>query len=331
MKTNIYVGSDEVVDVLNVHPPSWSSYREFLEKYAAGAHLEVSEGVLQSYFDECEQKHRTGQRCSTFASNYLIWEMTIVAPALSKTSEHGWQLPDTISREVARPIETALTSAHLRKLIDEWLATGWQPDGSEEPKNRSIHRAPNAWAYAHEFLEDNPMTFTPTLGADGFSVDIALPRWDVKGACEFFSAQIQEALRLFVGVLASDWKERLCKCRYTPCGRYFIHPKPRDSYRHGTFCCHQHASHTANRVWTRLFRVRAKEYLIEAAARELLARKIADARWLADADIKGQLAAHLCQVIAARHLQGYRQEVQVQWITRHAFAIEQRRGALLVD
>jgi hypothetical protein len=323
MKTDSSVTAEEVLRVLNVDPPSRSSYRGFLERYAVGAHLEAPADLIRSILElDSLETPQFGER-SRFISNYLVREPTMVAPSLS--SEEGWRLPETITREESLPIGDALISAHLRRFLDEWLDTGRRPDGSEGPRDRVISIAQDGCLAIHKYLEDNPMTFTPILGPHGFSLEVAQPRWDVRGARDFFTVQIQDALRLFVGVLASDWKDCLCKCRYSACGRYFIHPKPRSSYKHGTFCRPDHASHAAAKESVRLSRNRAKQKLIEAAARELVKRKIANPQWRGDSDIKVHVAAQLCLVIAAENLDVYRQEVRLNWITRHWLAIEQKR------
>lgn len=108
----------------------------------------------------------------------------------------------------------------------------------------------------------------------------------------------------------------------------FYTSKAAQSYKHGTFCCGDHASHATAVQSAHLSRNRAMQELIEAAARELLKWKIADPQWQGDSDIKGHLAAKLCQVIAARRLEGYRQDVRTHWITRHESAIEQKRVEL---
>jgi hypothetical protein len=202
MKTNNFVKAEEVIRVLNVDPPSPSSYYEFLERYAAGAHLETAADEMRSLrVTESLDTPRSGD-CSWFTSNYLLRAPTIVAPSLS--TEKGWRLPETISTEESWPIADALVSAHLRELADELIDTGRLPDGSERPKDRMISRAQHAWLAVDIYLGDNPMTFAPILGIDGFSLDVAQPRWKVPGASDFFTAQIQSALRLFIGVLASD-------------------------------------------------------------------------------------------------------------------------------
>jgi hypothetical protein len=68
--------------------------------------------------------------------------------------------------------------------------------------------------------------------------------------------------------------------------------------------------------------------LIVAAAEKLLKWKIADPQWQDDSEIRVRLAEELCLVIAAQHLEGYRQVVRRNWITGHRLAIEQKQVEL---
>ena len=74
----------------------------------------------------------------------------------------------------------------------------------------------------------------------------------------------------------SDWGHRLCKCRY--CGLYFMHPKPRQWYKHGTFCGDHQMS------WSATGHVKGKRRIIHAAlldiaARALMKRRVNGPHW----------------------------------------------------
>jgi hypothetical protein len=140
-----------------------------------------------------------------------------------------------------------------------------------------------------------------------------------------FERGLKEASRLFTGVMASDWKESICKCRYEPCSQYFFLKNPRRSYAHGTFCCREHQSHASADALTRSFRTRAQMELIEAAARQLLQWGVRDPRWQDNDSRKRRLAEKLCEVIARTSYRGYRQELKVNWVTWHRQKIEQKR------
>jgi hypothetical protein len=178
-----------------------------------------------------------------FVANYLALAPTFTPRAA--TPQESWQLPDTIPRKQSRSISAALVSAHLRTLVDEWLETARDPDGSEWPSRRDLGKALRGWEVASEFLADSPPSMYPASEGGGFGLTIAEPHWGRPRAGDFFAAQEVTAGRLFVGVLASDWQPRLCKCRYSPCGRYFVGAKIRKGYRHGTFCSREHRAHAS--------------------------------------------------------------------------------------
>jgi hypothetical protein len=100
----------------------------------------------------------------------------------------------------------------------------------------------------------------------GFCLAIGEPTAYLGQAADFFAAQTIEAKRLLVGIMASDWKHGLCKCRYHRCGVYFINSKPRKSYRHGTFCSRRHANMALAEVTMPRVRSEGLTTLIEAAA-----------------------------------------------------------------
>ena len=150
--------------------------------------------------------------------------------------EKGWRLPDTISKKESYPMRDALLSSHLRGFVDAWLQTGRSSDGSESPMNRNLTKAFNSWLVVQEYLKQAPVKFISSTDRRGFGLQAAQPKWDV-GARDFFEAMILEAKRLFTGLMISDWCDRLCKCRYSRCGRYFFSPqqilRPRKA---GIFC-----------------------------------------------------------------------------------------------
>jgi hypothetical protein len=157
---------------------------------------------------------------------------------------------------------------------------------------------------------------------------LALPTDYLGQARNFFESQRVEAQRLFLGMMASEWKDRLCKCRYQYCGRYFLHPKPRQCYRRGTLCCREHASSAAAAESMQLARIRGRETLIDAAAQMLCSLRIKGPAWQADPDIKRRLASDLCRVISRERLSSYQQDVKANWVSRHQETIERRRREL---
>jgi hypothetical protein len=248
-----------------------------------------------------------------------------------------WNMPDAIADE-ARKMWRPLISYYLRLLVDPWIDTGLNPDGSESPQNRNLLRAPFVAHAVTEYLRMFPPSLYPSAETGGFTLRITAPTWrpvrsspDSPGIPNFLVSQEVEAQRHFVGLMTSNWRERLCKCRYLPCGRYFVHPRVRALYRHGVFCSPEHARHAAAGEHIRHTRTRGTQGLVEAAALQLLRWKFASPNWQNDATVKHRLAECLCLVIARKRLQGYRQVVKANWVTHHRDLIEQQRLKLSAD
>lgn len=80
----------------------------------------------------------------------------------------------------------------------------------EWPKERNLSRARDAfWKYA----EKAPMEVIPSPDPDDFSRSIGRPTAFEGKANDFFKAQTIKAERLTRGILDSELKHRLCKCR----------------------------------------------------------------------------------------------------------------------
>jgi hypothetical protein len=103
--------------------------------------------------------------------------------------------------------------------------------------------------------------------------------------------------------MASDWKDRLCRCRYQYCGCYFLHPKPRECYRRGMLCCRQHAASAAADESMRRARKTGRETLIVLAAQKLCVWQVENRIWQDNANVKRRLASSLCLEIPWRRLQ----------------------------
>lgn len=305
-------------------PPSPSSYAQFLRRLLdAMSSDEASYHALAEWVAGANE--RFGDQEEGFVLNYLAKAPIIRCPA--REDGQGWQLPDTISRRKSMPMRAALTSAHLRSYVDAWLESGRNADGSESPAQRDLRRAPDALDDLRSYLEQAPAGLIPSIGPSGFDlvISIAEPTAYSGRARDFFEAQAIEAKRLFVGIIASDWKGRLCKCRYRRCGRYFLHPKPRQCYRHGTFCSPHHAMGAGAERSIRMSRAKGSETLVDEAARLLCEWKIGSPGWLVDVALKRRLAGELCSVIARMNLHRYRDEVKMNWVTHHQAIIERKR------
>jgi hypothetical protein len=213
--------------------------------------------------------------------------------------------------------------------VDEWLATGRDPDGSERPASRNLHFAWSVARAVDEYMEKHTMKyrltdegrFTLVMG------EITAAPWVTD---PFESAKV-DAKRLMVGIVASDWADQLCKCRYHLCGRYFLLAKPRQSYRNGTFCCRSHQSRHSATASVRSQRQKVAAELIDAAAKQLVQWRIADPGWQDRGREKARLAERVSGYIVKQknpNLKAYRPWVKVNWVTRNAEKIELRRKQL---
>jgi hypothetical protein len=318
-----WITEEEAQAALNVVPPGPSAYALFLQRFLEGTAPNRSSEAVAEWVESANRMVRTLE--DGFVLNYLVQ-----APVIHSTSPehvHGWQLPKTISRRESRPIRAALTSAHLRTYVDAWLDTGRNADGSESPGKRDLRKAPDALRELWDYLGNAPAALMPALDSSDFelTMSIAEPTAYSGAVRDFFESQTVGAKRLFVGIMASDWKRRLCKCRYQRCGRYFLHPNPREYYLRGTFCSREHSMRVTAEESMRTSRRIGTEILIKEAARKLCAWKIVGPHWQLDIKIKRRLAGELCSVISRKKLHGYREEVKLNWVTRHQIAIENSR------
>jgi len=134
-----------------------------------------------------------------FRSNYLAQAPFFEPPP--GTPDRGWRLPDKITG--SRFIAEALVSAHLRSWVDGWLDTGRERNGSESSSWRNLRKADKARQAAAEFIEQSPPRLV--LSPDTGDFEVLLERnWRHPWAKDFFTAQIIEAQRLFVGILAGE-------------------------------------------------------------------------------------------------------------------------------
>ena len=158
-------------------------------------------------------------------------------------------------------------------------------------------------------------------------MDLEIESYDLSGTDNPIPVFEAEAIRLFVvGIILSESKDCLCKCRYSPCGRYFLLEKPRRSYRHGTFCTREHQGAFSARERTRELRELIKDDLIERAAKWLLQKRVRDSGWQHDGKLKERVASELNN--SSPFLRARGRTVQANWVTRHQQEIEKKRTKL---
>ena len=227
--------------------------------------------------------------------------------------------------------ERRIIAIKLRQYVDEWLETGWTEDGGERPEHRSLIKAPLAMKVLQNYASKQnprlrflrvPPEFVVEVGSSGDH-----PQASITSAfVDTIDRVRSDVARLFFGLITSDWGPHLCKCRY--CGRYFVHPKTRPWYKHGTFCDSHHQM-----LWNATRRGKEKRSLIHSAlldiaAKELMKRRINGPQWQDDMSRKIQLANDVSAWIrkkgnaSLRHL---RSSVKLTWVTRNRQEIEKRR------
>jgi hypothetical protein len=140
---------------------------------------------------------------------------------------------------------------------------------------------------------------------------------------KIFDVVEHDATRLFCALIASDWRVKVCKCRFQQCGLYFLQESPgRKRYQHGTFCCKAHQNHTSAVLANRRRRSYMGAKQVEIAARELI-RKKRTPDWRVNKSQKVQLASD----VSAR-IYGSGRIVTLNWVTRNAEKIDRRRREL---
>src|ERR1035438_9428853 len=174
----------------------------------------------------------------------------------------------------------------LRPLVDEWLGTGLNPDGSESPSTGDLFRTTRAVSAVLEYSKKHQARIKFTPGSTVPKLFIGEPhpfsdKWN-----DFFMEAAEEARRYFTALMASDWKAGLCQCRFERCSRYFLASRPRRSYRYGAFCCHEHQSLVSAGVCTSVRRARTAAQLIDLAAERLLKWRFDGPCWQNDANRK---------------------------------------------
>ena len=234
--------------------------------------------------------------------------------------------------EVSEPAECErrIIATKLRQHVDEWLETGWSESEGESPKHRSLVKAPLAMKVLQDYTsQQNPrLRFVRVPPEFVIEVEPSGDRRHTSMISEFLDSidrVRRDVARLFFGLIISDWGPRLCKCRY--CGLYFVHPKPRQWYKHGTFCGDHQMSWTATqhvKERRRLFH----SALLDIAAKELIKRRINGPDWQDDKPRKIQLANDISarvQKSGKAALRSVRLKVKLTWVTRNRREIEKRR------
>jgi hypothetical protein len=240
--------------------------------------------------------------------------------AFVQMREEYLQRRGAVSAEAATFLASAAESRALCKHVDEWLGTGISSDGSEAPFRRELFLTAVAKCAAIEFVEKHPPSAWFSANKPGLVVAFGEVRHYQTDWTGLLTNAQTDADCLFTRLLASDWKENLCKCRY--CGSYFIKEKlRRHTYRNGIFCSREHERHANAARCTSNKRRSARKALIEVAANELCKRAVSSHAWQTDKQLKIKLANAVSHFAIS-----VRGDVKtINWITHNCRQIEQKR------
>ncbi len=141
----------------------------------------------------------------------------------------------------------------LSAYVDEWLRTGIQEDGGEEPANRRVQETKTAYAVARAYCDKNPATVMPHNG--GLDVFFGFFGWELDDSPlgennreSLIDDARNEAALIFTLLIDAPWRDRVYKC--ARCGKYgVLRRKPRQYYKRGIHCekCATAASAVASR------------------------------------------------------------------------------------
>src|SRR5262249_51089592 len=184
-------------------------YSRFLAKFCDSPNQGIL--ALQDWVQDANQRMKTPT--DRFLANYLANAPTV--SRASATSE-SWRLPETISRPESVPFRVALTSARLRTYVDAWLETGRRADGSEWPAQRNLRNTFEAKLAFWDYGEKAPVKLMMSPGPGVFDVvgHVAKRGGYSAPVRDFFEPKDVKTKRLFFEIVASNGKNRLCKCRY---------------------------------------------------------------------------------------------------------------------
>jgi hypothetical protein len=225
--------------------------------------------------------------------------------------------------------EQQIVATRLRMYVDEWIDTGVTPNVGEVPLKRDLARAPAAAKMLRDYVEQHRPRLASSpkrrelvfeMCQPGTDEDVA---WRRRGRFDRVCRAFEEADRLFAGLMLSEWGQRLCRCRYSVCGQYFLKESLRPApLVHGAFCSPAHQRKASAGDCVRKSRARHRRQLIEKAAAFLVRWRIASPPWQQDRNRKLLLASALS---ATQLCQRHRLVLTSNWVTRHCQPIEKRR------
>jgi hypothetical protein len=203
----------------------------------------------------------------------------------------------------------------VREYADEWIDSGQREDG-ELPLARTYGQAAADLAALFSVTEPHWLRIALSPGASAPAVTL-MPMISRRRRRETPALVAQQ---ISVQLLASDWRFRLAKCRYKPCGTYFALQGTRQKpFQYGTSCTADHGRRLAAGMRTSQRRKDALRMLVALAAKDL--RR--DPTWIQNAGLKHSVLKTLNQFID-ENLRGVTtRELHMNWFQWHRTEIDE--------
>jgi hypothetical protein len=210
----------------------------------------------------------------------------------------------------------------LRVLVDEWLDTGKQPDGTESPMKRRLADLSGADLPCKDALKAFLAQHPPTVLLRNEGVPLARLHFEpfTGNVPDYWPIETHAAF-LFFCMISSDWCYSIAKCRYPKCGTYFLLSNPNKSWAQGTFCTVEHNRASSAAKLTDKRRKDADQDLREEAARMLRLKISADRFWYEDHALMATTAEELTLWIAKKSSQP-RLDISSKWLKWNREKIE---------
>jgi len=152
----------------------------------------------------------------------------IAVPAADPNLNYTLEVAPVETYERAEQVLTEV----LRSLVSEWIDSGKNPDGQEEPLRRALSLG--SCDAVNRYLQRHPPQFFLFEG-NKIGAVFAEEKPQSTGPDDPIAAAKEEAIRLLVHFMDSDARRQLAKCFV--CHEYFYPArKIRDFYQRGAYC-----------------------------------------------------------------------------------------------
>lgn len=223
--------------------------------------------------------------------------------------------PGDLPRMSYSPLPT--TQEILRGWVDEWLDSGRDKDGQEDPRERSFDKARDSAQAAHEYSKLGKLHLIPykdrlVLSPDEYDPKRRIVRSLIGIPPENYA---KEKLTLF---LLSELRNKLAKCH--KCGQYFVLRHWNRLYKRGTLCdsCKRSRSEESAIKATAEVRDHAKAQLYDFAAKKFAKQIDSTPDWHRQKTLKNAIAKFLsAKIERSESLRAvYKSGVTGKWVSR---------------